>query len=183
MRFPLAVAAAVRDAAGPDMIVGFRITPFESEPGGYTLDESVELSRQLGTRRLDYIHISMDDFRKNSPQPEDRDWTKSPSRTESRRPISAIARAVGGRCAVVASGGIKSVTDAEQVLQTGADLIAIGRATLLDPDWLSKIRHGREHEVNERLPARPEDIECALTIPARMARYLVSRPGWIPRKK
>src|SRR5262249_49799847 len=35
MNFPLAVAQAVRDALGPKLIAGFRITPFESEPGGY----------------------------------------------------------------------------------------------------------------------------------------------------
>src|SRR5215212_9710955 len=32
MNFPLAVAEAVRDALGPNLIAGFRVTPFESEP-------------------------------------------------------------------------------------------------------------------------------------------------------
>jgi 2,4-dienoyl-CoA reductase-like NADH-dependent reductase (Old Yellow Enzyme family) len=34
MSFPLAVAQAVRDALGPKLITGFRVTPFESEPDG-----------------------------------------------------------------------------------------------------------------------------------------------------
>src|SRR5947209_1673701 len=34
MNFPLAVGQAVRDALGPKLIAGFRVTPFESEPDG-----------------------------------------------------------------------------------------------------------------------------------------------------
>jgi 2,4-dienoyl-CoA reductase-like NADH-dependent reductase (Old Yellow Enzyme family) len=40
MNFPLAVAQAVRDALGPKLIAGFRVTPFESEPDGYTLEDA-----------------------------------------------------------------------------------------------------------------------------------------------
>src|SRR5579862_8745086 len=36
MNFPLAVAQAVRDALGPKLTAGFRVTPFETEPDGYT---------------------------------------------------------------------------------------------------------------------------------------------------
>lgn len=37
MNFALAVAQAVRDALGPGLIAGFRVTPFEAEADGYTL--------------------------------------------------------------------------------------------------------------------------------------------------
>jgi 2,4-dienoyl-CoA reductase-like NADH-dependent reductase (Old Yellow Enzyme family) len=40
MNFPLAVAQAVRDALGPKLIAGFRVTPFEAEPDGYTLEDA-----------------------------------------------------------------------------------------------------------------------------------------------
>ncbi len=40
MRFPLAVARAVREALGPDLIAGYRVTPFEAEADGYKLDDS-----------------------------------------------------------------------------------------------------------------------------------------------
>ncbi len=53
-RFPLAVAAAVRSAVGPAVTVGFRVTPFESEAGGYTLDDlgTARRSARRGRRRL-----------------------------------------------------------------------------------------------------------------------------------
>ncbi|QRY42603.1 alpha-hydroxy-acid oxidizing protein [Mycolicibacterium boenickei] len=180
-RFPLAVAAAVRSAVGPAVTVGFRVTPFESEAGGYTLDDSALLADRLAEAGVDYVHISMDDFRKNSPQPEDRDWTKSRDAVESRNPITAIAAAVAGRSAVVASGGIRTLDDAREALDAGADLVAVGRAALIDPEWVDKVKAGQGQHVRTHLPANGSEIETALTIPGQMVQYLLSRPGWIPR--
>ncbi|MCU1645768.1 MAG: oxidase [Nocardia sp.] len=180
-RFPLAVAESVRDAVGDAVTVGFRITPFESEPGGYTLDDSALLADRLAAAGVDYVHISMDNFRTNSPQPEDRDWTKTRARVETRNPIEAIATAVAGRSAVVASGGIRTLCDAHDALRSGADLLAVGRAALIDPEWVDKMKAGAHHQIRTQLPADADDIETTLTIPPRMVRYLLSRPGWIPR--
>ncbi|SEK56806.1 oxidoreductase [Rhodococcus maanshanensis] len=181
MRFPLAVAQVVREAVGPEVTVGFRVTPFESEAGGYTLDDSALLADRLAADGVDYVHISMDNFRRNSPQPEDRDWTKTRARVESRNPIEAIAAAVAGRSAVVASGGIRTLNDARDALGAGADLVAVGRAALIDPEWIDKLKAGAHSQVRTQLPEDAADIESVLTIPPRMVRYLLSRPGWIPR--
>jgi 2,4-dienoyl-CoA reductase-like NADH-dependent reductase (Old Yellow Enzyme family) len=124
----------------------------------------------------------MDNFRRNSPQPEDRDWTKIRERVESRNPIEAIAAAVAGRSAVVASGGIRTLDDAHDALGAGADLVAVGRAALIDPEWIDKLMAGAHTQVRTQLPEDAADIETTLTIPPRMVRYLLSRPGWIPRE-
>ncbi|MEV0029575.1 alpha-hydroxy-acid oxidizing protein [Nocardia sp. NPDC050793] len=180
MRFPLAVAQTVRAAIGHEITLGFRITPFESEPGGYILDDAARLAHRLADD-VDYVHISMDEFRRNSPQPEDRDWTKARTAVESRNPIPAIAAAVAGRSAVVASGGIRTLDDAEDAMSAGADLVAVGRAALIDPEWVDKVKAGAHHSIRAKLPADHAEIATALTIPPRMVRYLLSRPGWIPR--
>src|SRR5579872_6748147 len=52
MNFPLAVAEAVRDALGPRLIAGFRITPFEAEADGYTLADSKLLCGELARLNL-----------------------------------------------------------------------------------------------------------------------------------
>lgn len=180
-RFALLITREVRAAVGPDAIVGFRLTPFESESQGYTLDESASLAGYLAEEGIDYIHVSMDDFRRNSPQPEDRDWTKARVRVESRNPIDTISAIVAGRCAVVASGGIRTMADAQDALAAGADLLAIGRAALIDPEWVEKLKTDAEQSIRTELPDDEAEIESHLTIPARMVRYLLSRPGWIPR--
>ncbi len=181
MRFPLALAAAVRDAVGPDTTVGYRITPFESEPGGYPLDDAVQLAAALAAAGVDYVHISMDNFRKNLPQPEDRDWTKPRRAIETGNPIGAIAAAVDGQCAVIASGGIKTLADAREALELGADVVSVGRAALIDPDWINKLMDGNDSHLRTALPAEAAEIARTLTIPARMVSYILSRPGWIPR--
>lgn len=182
MRLPLAIADVVRSVVGPDVTVGFRVTPFESESGGFTLEDSSRLAERLAESGVDYVHISMDNFRKNSPQPEDRDWTKARERVESRSPITAFSAAVAGRCAVVASGGIRTLEDAEDALGAGADLVAVGRAALIDPEWVDKLKAGVPHQVRTELPSDAREIEDILTIPPRMVRYLLGRPGWIPRE-
>jgi len=61
MNFPLAVAQAVREALGPDLIAGFRVTPFEAEADGYTLEDAKQLCNELARLNLDYISVSLDD--------------------------------------------------------------------------------------------------------------------------
>src|SRR5690348_3079494 len=67
MNFPLAVAQAVRDALGPQLIAGYRVTPFEAEADGYTLEDAKLLCGELAKLGLDYISVSLDDYRKARP--------------------------------------------------------------------------------------------------------------------
>ena len=183
MNFPLAVAQAVRDALGPELIAGYRVTPFEAEADGYTLEDAKLLCNELAGLKLDYISVSLDDYRKNRPTGETRVYNgpveKSFALAES--PIMEFARVIAGRTAVMASGGIKTVTDAEEAIALGADLVAIGRAVVVDPEWLAKVRSKSEASILAGLPKDEREIAGALSIPPRMVEYLLSRPGWIPR--
>src|ERR1700756_1974693 len=127
MNFPLAVAQAVRDALGPKLIAGFRITPFEAEPDGYTLEDAKLLCSELARLNLDYISVSLDDYRLSRPMGETRVYngTVEQTYTSAENPITAFARVIAGRCAVMASGGIKTCGDAEGAIALGADLVAV----------------------------------------------------------
>jgi 2,4-dienoyl-CoA reductase-like NADH-dependent reductase (Old Yellow Enzyme family) len=81
----------------------------------------------------------------------------------------------------MASGGIKTCMDAEGAIAMGADLVAVGRAVVVDPEWLSKVRSQSEASILAGLPKDELEIAKALSIPPRMVEYLLSRPGWIPR--
>ena len=183
MNFPLAVAQAVRDALGPKLIAGFRVTPFESEPDGYTLEDAKLLCNELAKLDLDYISVSLDDYRKSRPVGEARVYDSPVERsyTPAESPITEFARIVAGRSAVMASGGIKTCIDAEGAIKMGADLVAVGRAVVVDPEWLSKVRSNSEASILAGLPKDELEIAKALSIPPRMVEYLLSRPGWIPR--
>jgi 2,4-dienoyl-CoA reductase-like NADH-dependent reductase (Old Yellow Enzyme family) len=183
MNFPLAVAQAVRDALGPKLIAGFRITPFEAEPDGYTLEDAKLLCNELAALDLDYISVSLDDYRNSRPMRETRIYSGpvEQANTPAESPITEFARVIAGRCALMASGGIKTCLDAEGAIKMGADLVAVGRAVVVDPEWLSKVRSNREASILAGLPKDAREIGSALSIPPRMVEYLLSRPGWIPR--
>jgi 2,4-dienoyl-CoA reductase-like NADH-dependent reductase (Old Yellow Enzyme family) len=183
MNFPLAVAQAVRDALGPNLIAGFRMTPFESEPDGYRLEDAKQLCNELAKLGLDYISVSLDDYRASRPVGETRvyDSPVEKNYTPAESPITEFARVIAGRTAVMASGGIKTCMDAEGAIKLGADLVAVGRAVVVDPEWLSKVRSKSEASILAGLPKDELEIAKALSIPPRMVEYLLSRPGWIPR--
>jgi 2,4-dienoyl-CoA reductase-like NADH-dependent reductase (Old Yellow Enzyme family) len=183
MNFPLAVAQAVRDALGPELIAGFRVTPFEAEADGYTLEDAKLLCGELARLNLDYISVSLDDYRKSRPTGETRVYNGpvETSHAPAESPIREFARVIAGRCAVMASGGIKTCVDAEGAIELGADLVAVGRAVVVDPEWLSKVRSKTEASILAGLPQDEREIAGALSIPPRMVAYLLSRPGWIPR--
>jgi 2,4-dienoyl-CoA reductase-like NADH-dependent reductase (Old Yellow Enzyme family) len=183
MNFPLAVAQSVRDALGSKLIAGFRVTPFEAEPDGYTLEDAKLLCHELARLGLDYISVSLDDYRKSRPTGETRVYNGpvETSYTPAQSPITEFARIVAGRSAVMASGGIKTCMDAEGAIKLGADLVAVGRAVVVDPEWLSKVRSKSEASILPGLPKDELEIAKALSIPPRMVEYLLSRPGWIPR--
>src|SRR5436309_5488012 len=183
LNFPLAVAQAVRDALGPKLIAGFRVTPFESEPDGYTLEDAKLLCNELAKLDLDYISVSLDDYRNSRPVGETRvyDGPVEKSYTPAENPIAEFARVIAGRSAVMASGGIKTCRDAEGAIKLGADLVAVGRAVVVDPEWLAKVQSQREASILAGLPKDEREIADALSIPPRMVEYLLSRPGWIPR--
>lgn len=183
MRFPIAVASAVRDALGPELIAGFRVTPFEAEREGYKLDDAKLLCDELAGLRLDYISISLDNYRLSRPTGEARVYNAplEQTHTASESPITALSRVIGGRCAVMASGGIKTAADAEGAIELGADIVAVGRAVVVDPEWLAKVRGNAEASIIPGLPRDETTIANALNIPSPMVKYLLSRPGWIPR--
>ena len=183
MNFPLAVAEAVRDALGPKLIAGFRVTPFEAEADGYTLADSKLLCDELARLGLDYISVSLDDYRKSQPVRETRvyDGPAEKIDTPAESPITEFARVIAGRSAVMASGGIRTRGDAEGAIKLGADLVAVGRAVVVDPEWLAKVRSRNEASILPGLPGDEREIAGPLSIPPRMVDYLLSRPGWIPR--
>src|SRR5246127_794281 len=98
MNFPLAVAQAVRDALGPRLIAGFRVTPFEAERDGYTLDDSKLLCNELARVGLDYISVSLDDYRKSRPPGEARVYDRPVEKVSgpTNSPITEFARVIAG---------------------------------------------------------------------------------------
>jgi 2,4-dienoyl-CoA reductase-like NADH-dependent reductase (Old Yellow Enzyme family) len=126
LRFPLRVARAVR-AEWPEQLPFFvRISATDWVAGGWDIDQSVTLARQLKELGVDLIDCSSGFAVPNEPIPFGPGFQV---------PFAARIRAEAG----IASGAVGFITDpaqAEQIIATGqADAVLLGRQMLRDPYW------------------------------------------------
>ena len=126
IRFPLEVFDAVRAAWPASRPLGVRLSCTDWVDGGWDLEQSVELSRRLVARGVDWIDASSGGVSPAQKIPVGPGYQV--------RFAGAIRRATGARTVAV---GL--VTDAEQaatILAAGdADMVAMARAFLWDPRW------------------------------------------------
>jgi 2,4-dienoyl-CoA reductase-like NADH-dependent reductase (Old Yellow Enzyme family) len=128
MRFALEIAEAVRARWPADKPLFFRVSA--QDEGGWTLEDSVALARELKARGVDAIDCSSGGISIRSPT----------AAAASRRPgfqvafAEAIRREAG--IPTVAVGLILHPEQAEAIIASGqADLVAIGREMLYNPFW------------------------------------------------
>ena len=124
MRFGLEVAEAVRAAWPAERPLFMRISATDGSPGGWGVEDSVVLAEQLKTRGVDVIDCSSGGFDGYGIKP-------APLYQV---PFAKAVREAG--IATMAVGLITEPAEAEAVLARGdADLIALARTALDDPNW------------------------------------------------
>lgn len=152
--FPLAVVKSVMDTvkkyALAGFIVGYRISPEEihGKNIGYTWHESTQLIDQITKEfALDYVHLSMPHF---DAQPGDAmllDTEKAAANfKDDPVPLATLFKPVLNGAKEIIVGGVRTKEQAQAALQL-ADLVAVGRANIIDPLFAEKILTGREDEV------------------------------------
>ena len=126
LRFPLAVADAVRAEAPAHIALGARITGTDYLDGGLTVEDATRIAREFRKRDYGYVCVS------------------SGNVVLGGRPASGIAFNVPNAARVRAEAGIVTRTagliaeplQAEEIVATrGVDQIAIARAQIDDPRW------------------------------------------------
>ncbi|CAI6085656.1 hypothetical protein [Cohnella sp. JJ-181] len=86
-----------------------------------------------------------------------------------------IQERAGERVPVIGVGGLWTPEDVVQALGTGVALVGLGHAMLLNPDWVEKVRSGREAEIKTTLSRASQE---ELRIPDRMWGMITHVPGW-----
>lgn len=140
-RFSREVARAIRERC-PDVPLVWRISGEEALPGGATLDDATTVASWLEQDGVDCISVSAGNWRSLhvtlAPM-----WVPRGSLV---RMAARIREHVS--VPVMAVGRLNDPDDARRVLTDGhADLIAIGRGLIADPDWAAKVADGRSDEV------------------------------------
>jgi 2,4-dienoyl-CoA reductase-like NADH-dependent reductase (Old Yellow Enzyme family) len=169
VRLPLEVYRAVRKRVGNDYVVGVRYLGDEVIAGGNRIDDAVYFGVEFAKAGFDYLSISKGGKFEDAEQPkvgqavypytgqsgyECMPTTLSDQRGPFGRSVSLVAQikravnAAGFNVPIVATGGITTFEQAEEILQNGdADIIGMARQALADPDWFVKVRTGHGDEV------------------------------------
>ncbi|WP_234864854.1 oxidoreductase [Sinomonas albida] len=167
-RFPAEVAAAVREAVGPELPVIFRFSQWKSGDYAARIAKTpAELEALLGTLADAGVSVFHASTRRHwepaFPEVEGPDgqlglagWAKKATGLPS---IAVGSVGLSNTFEVTwTEGGRSDVRGLDALLeQLGRgefDLIALGRVLLSDPAWVEKVREGRHAEI---LPFRAED--------------------------
>ena len=146
LRFTEQVIAAVREAVGPDFIVGIRLVADERASEGLTREEGMAISARLvDGRRIDFLnvirgHIETDAALskvipvQGTPAAPHLDFAGE-VREATRFPVFHAAR-------------INDVATARHAIASGRlDMVGMTRAHIADPHIAAKVASGREHEI------------------------------------
>ncbi|KDM92928.1 NADH-dependent flavin oxidoreductase [Photobacterium galatheae] len=174
MRFPLAVVdevqRVVKQYAQRPFLVGYRISLEEAELGGLRIGDSFALINRLIEQGISYLHVSLKDLLADKPM-DDRDGLPT---------ASLVAAHVNRRVPVIAAGQINRPEQAEQALQLGVDMVAIGRSLVINPEWVEMAQGKVPAFIRETLP---QDVKPDLTIPDKLWQVIEQTPGWFPLAK
>ncbi|WP_173933990.1 NADH:flavin oxidoreductase/NADH oxidase [Chelativorans sp. Marseille-P2723] len=129
MRFAIEVAQAVRAEIPDDKPLFFRISALDGSGGGWTIEDSISLARELKRAGVDVVDCSSGGMTSLTP-------TRAiPRHWGFQIPFAEAVRR-GAGIPTVAVGLIVDAGQAELVLRSGkADFIGIGREALADPHW------------------------------------------------
>ena len=164
-RFPLEIVAAVRERCGAEYPVMYRISGAEGAEGGFEVEDAAAVCGLLEEAGVCAISVSAGNWyalhQTIGPMFLPRGFLVSLAAT--------IKRSVS--IPVIAVGRLDEPSLAEQVLTDGdADLIAIGRALIADPDFPRKVQEGRLAEIRPciscnacvDLVANAKEARCAV---------------------
>ena len=129
MRLALEIVETVREAWPKDKPLFFRVSAVDGKGGHWDLDDTIALSKELKVRGVDVVDCSSGGI--SGP------LTMSivPRVPGYQVPFAQAVRREAG-IATQAVGLITEPQQAEDILQAGhADLIALARELLLDPNW------------------------------------------------
>ena len=158
MRFPLEVAQAVREAWPAGKPLFMRLSSIDDVEGGWSLEDTILVARKLKSIGIDVVDCSSGGILGSATAATK---TVLPRVPGFQLPFSEAVRKETG-LKTMAVGLILSGAQAEEALQAGrADLIAIGREALYDPNW--PLHAARELGVDPEYARWPQQYGWWLT--------------------
>ena len=205
VRLPLEVYREVRNSVGTDYVVGVRFLADEVIAGGSRVEDAIFYAKEFARTGFDFLSLSKGGKFEDAQQPKvgqavypytgQSGYECMPTvLSDEVGPfgrsvplVAAIKKAVnesGFTTPIVATGGISTFEQAEEILRLGqADIVGMARQALADPDWFIKVRLGRGDEVRrctytnycEALDQAHKPVTCKLW---DKGRRVLEPPPW-----
>lgn len=154
MRFPLRIMERVREVIGDRMCLGFKISGDEFIEGGLEQEEALEMSVAFAkSGLLDYLHVCAGSLTDSSL------WL--PEMSYEPGLVTYLAAGVREKVdlPVIAVKRINDPVQAEQIISDGeADIVAMARALIADPELPNKAKEGRLRQIRQ---CTGSNQECA----------------------
>ena len=142
MRFAVEIVRAVREAAGPDFIVIYRLSMLDLVDGGNLWEEIVAQARAVEAAGASMINTGIGWHEARIPT-----IATSVPRAAFAGVTARMKPQVG--IPLVTTNRINTPEVAEAILASGqADMVSMARPLLADPQWVEKARGGRAHAIN-----------------------------------
>ncbi|MGY9369779.1 oxidoreductase [Citrobacter pasteurii] len=142
MRFAVEVVRAVRQRAGSDFIIIFRLSMLDLVEQGGTFDETVQLAQAIEAAGATMINTGIGWHEARIP---------TIATPVPRGAFSWVTRKLKGHVTIplVTTNRINDPTVADDILARGdADMVSMARPFLADAELLSKAQTGRADEIN-----------------------------------
>jgi 2,4-dienoyl-CoA reductase (NADPH2) len=157
-RFAIEVVRRTRQAVGTDFLILFRISVIDLVPDGSTFAETQDLARELEHNGVSILNTGVGWHESRVPT------IASPVPAGAFVDYTARLRAAVS-IPVAASNRINTPQLAEEILTNGqADLVAMARPLLADPEFAKKARAGRAHRINTCIACNQACIDHTLAL-------------------
>ena len=145
-RFPLMILKAVREAIGDEMLIELRLNGNDDYPGGILPADAAE-QVLIFQDYADLIHITcgtrLDVTSRTTQTP-----TSFFPGAHNAYASEYIKKTVNPKIPIGTVGGVYSAAIAEDILAKGqADYVLTARSAIADPDFLIKVKEGREEDI------------------------------------
>jgi 2,4-dienoyl-CoA reductase-like NADH-dependent reductase (Old Yellow Enzyme family) len=138
-RFLREVVRTTREAIGTEACLGMKIGATDDDPRGLTLEETIEITRELQEIGLDTVEVS-GGFRSDAAK----QGINSPDDEAYYLPWARAYKEVLD-IPVMAVGGFRSLAVIDQAVESGAcDLVSMCRPLIRQPDVLKRLLAGEE---------------------------------------
>jgi 2,4-dienoyl-CoA reductase-like NADH-dependent reductase (Old Yellow Enzyme family)/thioredoxin reductase len=165
-RFAIEVLNAVRAKVGRKLAIEWRISANELFPGGMTEEDTIEFVKLIEDK-IDLLHVSAGLLSESRIIPHMIQPTYYPHCYNVHR-AETLRKAL--KVPVATVGSIHDMIEAEEIIATGkADIVAMTRAILVDPEIVNKAGRGADDDIRPCLRCHTCNKLTAAFYPIRCA--------------